>query len=224
MKQMKSQKEKNPVIRALLFFFFPPKCASCQSVGYEGLCPSCTEEVEAVFAPKKYLALGGNGYADEMMAIFPYGHRRIQRMLFDWKRVDYEDLRDLFGEYMERTAQKKEFWKGIDLVTFAPRRRSARNRAGFDQAEELAKEFSLRCGVPYEALLERRGISRAQHRMKGDRREENVKGAFASVRELEGETVLLIDDIVTTGASVRECARVLKQAGAMRVFVLSLAH
>ncbi len=224
MKKIQSKEEKNPIVRALLFFFFPPKCVSCQSVGYEGLCPACIQEVEAAFAPKKYLALGGNGYADEMMAMFPYDHRRIQRMLFDWKRADYTDLREILGEYMERTSRQKGFWKGIDVVTFAPRRKSARNKAGFDQAEELAKEFSRRCHIPYESLLQRRGFSQPQHRMKGDRREDNVKGAFVPTRELEGETVLLIDDIVTTGASVRECARILKQKGAMKVFVLSLAH
>ena len=224
MKRNHVKGEKNPILKGILSFFFPSKCPSCLAVGQEGLCPACARDVEAVFEPKKYLAFGGNGFADEMMALFPYEHRRVKRMLFDWKRVDYEDLREIFGEYLERAAGKKGFWKGIDVVTFAPRRQKARKEAGFDQAEELAKEFSRRTGIPFEGLLKRKGFSRPQHRMKGEGREENVKGAFVPLRELEGETVLLIDDIVTTGASVRECARVLKEKGAMKVYVLSLAH
>jgi ComF family protein len=210
--------------KKILFFFFPPQCAVCGKMGQEGLCPECRREVEENFEPKKYLAWGGNGFADEMLSLFPYDCRPVQTMLFDFKKNDYEDIASLFGEYIVRGAKSRLFYKNIDLVTFSPRRKSARRSAGFDQAESLAKIVARRLGLPYEPLLVRRGFSRAQHKMKGEDREKNVRGVFQPLRKLDGETVLLIDDIVTTGASARECARVLKKSGAMKVFVLSLAH
>lgn len=226
MKKNLEQKEgKFSLKREILFFFFPPKCAVCRKTGYEGLCPGCREEVENAFSPKKYLCRGGNGFADQMMSLFSYEDcKPVQRMLMDWKKNNYSDLPEIFGDYIERAAKKKGFYQNIDCVTFAPRRNSARRNAGFDQAEELAKEISARLGISFRPLLRRCGFSRAQHAMKGERRENNVKGTFVSLEALDGETVLLVDDIVTTGASVRECARILKKSGAMKVYVLSLAH
>lgn len=216
--------DKKDWFSSVLRFFFPPKCAACKTCGFEGLCPACKERVEEDYFPKRYLASGGNGFADGMLSLFPYESESVLPLLFEWKRENYNDLPGIFGEYVARAAKETEYFREIDLVTFAPRRRWARFSAGFDQAEELAKEISRRLEIPLETLLARRGFSLAQHRMRGEQRERNVHGVFRPLRSLEGETVLLVDDIVTTGASVKECARVLKQCGAMKVFVFSLAH
>ncbi len=223
MNEKDSKEEKLSLKKRLLFFFFPPKCASCGECGWEGLCPRCRERVEKAFSPKQFLARGGNGFADRMLSLFPYEVPEVKRMLLDWKRNDFHDLHLIFGEYLERAAWKKSFYRNIDLVTFAPRRASARRYAGFDQAEQMAKEVSQRLNIPFEPLLSRHGFSRSQHKLPSRLREKNVHGVFRPLRPLHGETVLLIDDIVTTGASARECARILKGCGAMRVYILSLA-
>lgn len=224
MKKSRNQEEKQSFGERLLFFFFPPKCALCGRVGWEELCPECEERVREDFDPKRFLAAGGNGFADEMLRLFPYESEAVKPLLFSWKRDDYEDLRHIFSHYIREAAKRKLFPTKVDLITFAPRRRSARLQAGFDQAESLARTVAEELEIPFETLLSRRAFSRAQHKLKGEKREKNVKDAFSSTRPLEGETVLLIDDIVTTGASVKECARILKKSGAMKVFVLCIAH
>lgn len=93
-----------------------------------------------------------------------------------------------------------------------------------DQAECLARLFAALRGLSFEPLLKRQGRPRPQKKLSAAKRRANVVGTFAPLRAMEGETVLLIDDIVTTGSSVSECARVLKRAGAQRVIVLCLAH
>lgn len=225
MKPMKILKEeKISVKKKLLFFFFPPKCALCGTVGWENLCPDCQSELDEAFSPRKFLAAGGNGFADEMVALFEYENEAIKPLLFQFKREDFEDLRQIFTSYAAKAKRKKLLPAKIDYITFAPRRISARLKNGMDQAEILARALSAEFGFPFETMLRRRAFSRAQHKLRGDRRDRNVRNAFCPLYPLQGQTVLLIDDIVTTGASVKECARVLKKSGAMKVFVLCIAH
>ena len=221
---MERTKERRGWKEAILSFFFPPQCAACRECGWSPLCPACREALEEAFSPGKYLAHGGNGFADEMLALFPYGDPTVKALIFGWKEHDYPDYARIFGEYVARAAEKKLFSAAPEVVTFVPRRRRDRKRAGFDHAEALARAVAEQLGLPCEPLLERRGVSLKQHRLSRERRLKNVTGVFHAAKPLRGGNVLLVDDVVTTGASARECARVLKKAGAQKVFVLSLAH
>lgn len=218
------EQKKHPILEALLFFFFPPKCALCKTVGYEGLCPECQKRLDSLFSPKKFLAKGGNSYADTMLTLFSFHEPEVKKLCMDWKREDYMDLHLIFRRYFEKAKKKKLFPSEISFITYLPRKKSARKKAGFDQAECIAKELAEVLEIPYEPLLLRKGVSRPQHEMKGEDRERNVRGIFRAAKSFSGENILLVDDIVTTGASAREGARVLKKAGAMKVFVFSLAH
>ena len=209
---------------SLLFFFLPPKCAACGVVGYKELCPDCREALEDAFEPGKYIAAGGNGFADAMFCLFPYKNRVVRRLLHGWKQVDYRDYPDIFLPYARRFLKKKLLPETIHKIAYLPRRRPNRYKIGFDQAERIATLFAEDLNLPVEALLIRQGHAKTQHKQKYERREANVSGAFRTETELEGETVLLIDDIVTSGATAREGARILKKAGAMKVYVLSIAH
>lgn len=208
---------------AVLFFFFPPMCAVCHRVGFDDLCPDCREELDAVFDPKSYRTRGGTGFADAMMTLFPYENASVKPLLFDWKMEDYEDLHRIFGGYMKQAAEKGLFPE-VDLITYCPRRRQGILEHGQDQAQLIAEELSKQLGIPCRTLLSRRGFSLPQHKTHGEMRERNVRGVFEATETLQGESILLVDDIVTTGSSVREAARILKKSGAMKVFVFSLAH
>lgn len=208
----------------LLFFLYPPKCAVCGAMGYEPLCPACEKQLREAFAPRKFLANGGNGFADGMYALFPYGEYAVKKLLFDWKQEDFRDLPVIFTPYMQKFVKKKLLPEKIHCIAYLPRRQAARRKAGFDQAQRMAAVYARLQELPLEPLLIRQGHAKPQHKAKYEKREKNVRGAFRAARELEGETVLLIDDIVTTGSTAREGARILKQAGAMKVYILSLAH
>ena len=210
--------------KSLLFLFYPPKCASCGKTGYEMLCPDCRERVEEAFHPRKFLASGGNGFADAMFALFSYREYAVQKLLFGWKREDYRDLPPIFEPFIRDFLKKKILPEKIHCISYLPRRRWIRRKAGFDQAERIARLLAKELRLPVEPLLLRQGHGTAQRKAKFENREKNVQGAFLPVRSFAGESILLIDDIVTTGATAREGARILKKAGAMKVYVLSLAH
>lgn len=225
MAELARNKKERSFWESLLFLLIPPHCAACGEAGYELLCPSCREELRAAFAPRRFLCYGGNGFADEEIALFSYDSAALKSLLFQWKRQELGVFATLFRPYFARRALRRLLPKEIDVVTFLPRRRRDRRRYGLDQAERLAALFAEGEGLPMETLLKRCGVSRPQQKsLPAEKRHANVAGAFEAVRELHGETVLLVDDIVTTGSSVWEGARMLKQAGAMRVIVLCLAH
>ena len=192
-------------------------------MGYEALCPSCEEDLKKSFSPTEFLSDGGNGFADAMTALFPYDSYCAKKLIHLWKREDLPLLSALFRPFFRAWYHKKGK-QGFDFVTFIPRSREERRKFGFDHAEKIAKALSEEISVPFEEILLRQGHSKKQHYLSKEKRRENVAGAFACPKALRGETVLLVDDIVTSGASAKECARVLKKAGAQKVFVLSVLH
>jgi len=108
-------------------------------------------------------------------------------------------------------------------VPLHPRRLLAR---GFNQSLELARLVSARHSVPIrQGALGRVRRTTPQMELSRQARVENIRGAFAAKKSmLEGEAVLLVDDIMTTGATLEECARAMLDAGAARVDVLVLAR
>lgn len=114
-----------------------------------------------------------------------------------------------------------------DLIIPVPLHKSRERERGFNQAFELARQFSrvARIPLPTELLVRTRptkvqaGLSRRERRI-------NLKGAFEVSRSgmIKDKTLLLIDDVFTTGATLNECAKILKEHGARRINVLTLAR
>ena len=90
----------------------------------------------------------------------------------------------------------------------------------------MADSFATQAGLPVKALLRKTLRTKKQHDLSGEERRRNLKEAYA-LREgaaVEGKAVLLIDDVITTGSTVRECAALLKSHGAKRVWALSFTE
>lgn len=109
------------------------------------------------------------------------------------------------------------------VITFLPRSRKKVLRYGFDQAKELARALSKRTGYPVVPLLKRVRDGRAQKTLTVKERRENLRGAFALTEDPADRCVILVDDIVTTGAGMAEATGMLKKAKAAAVVCLSIA-
>ena len=114
----------------------------------------------------------------------------------------------------------------FDAIVPMPMHWTRRYVRGFNQAQLLAGDLSRRTGIPLLDALRRTRVTRAQVGLSDHHRRRNVAGAFAVRRSgrLEGSHLLLIDDVLTTGATAAACAAALKKAGAARVTVLTLAR
>lgn len=126
-------------------------------------------------------------------------------------------------EILRKCAREAALWKGEVLVPI-PLHPSRKRKRGYNQAALLARELSKRCGLPVdEKLLVRTRKTRAQKELNDQERMANLKNAF-SVREgnISYKNIILIDDIYTTGSTVNEAARVLREKGAETVFFLCI--
>lgn len=127
-------------------------------------------------------------------------------------------LADAFERYPE-LAQ-------ADALVPVPLHPSRLRARGFNQAEELAKVLSNRCGIPVRPLLSRQRKTEAQAKLNKEARAANVEDAFVAERGagMKGKKVLLIDDVATTGATLEACALALKHVGVREVNALVLAR
>ena len=107
-----------------------------------------------------------------------------------------------------------------DRITWVPARRRDISARGFDHAEVLARGVASQLGLPVAPLLTRRGLQQDQSGLDRARRMENLKGAFAAT-DTPPRRVLLVDDLITTGATAGACAAALKAAGAVDLTLLT---
>jgi ComF family protein len=120
--------------------------------------------------------------------------------------------------------------QGFDVIVPMPLHWRKRWGRGFNQAELLAHEIGRRTHIPVRNALRRVRNTASQAGLTSAKRRKNVSGAFQAVRRaknrtaLEGRSVLLIDDVMTTGATAASCARTLKRGGARQVTLLTLAR
>ena len=138
----------------------------------------------------------------------------------------FEGVRTLQRPLGALLAQALPRESGFDAIVPMPLHWRRRWQRGFNQSELLAREIARRWAVPVRALVRRKKATAPQAGLTSAQRRKNVEGAF-HVRKgtrLKGMRLLLIDDVLTTGATANACARALKRAGAAQVTFLALAR
>ena len=130
------------------------------------------------------------------------------------KRFKYSGKKYYAKHLAELMVLNKSYFENIDVITFVPIGEKRRKERGFNQAEELAIEIGRLINVTVVGVLEKIGTERHQAGLSQKDRQKNLSGTFKLNDEtkdvLKGKNVLLIDDVFTTGATLSECARVLK--------------
>ena len=105
-----------------------------------------------------------------------------------------------------------------------PLHKSRLRKRGYNQAYEIAKELSKATGRKIDTSLTRNKKTEMQAQLKFKQRAENVRNAFEVKKELKNKNILLIDDVMTTGSTLKECAKTLLKSGAIDVKVLVFAR
>ena len=211
------------MMHKLKTLLFPPKCMLCGAPirEREEICPLCREQVVLNAAPPR---LDANGAFDAATAGLWY-EGGVRRAIHGLKYYEKQSYARPLARVMEYTLRHK-LGEEIDLITFVPTNRKTERRRGYNQAELLARELAKRCDAPCVAALEKTRETHAMHDLTPAMRKENVKGAFClccDPEDVRGKRILVADDVLTTGATLSECAAVLKEAGAARVYGLCAA-
>lgn len=147
---------------------------------------------------------------------------QIKRYKFHYQNYLYK----VFSSIMLETILELELDRDIDLCFYIPSHRDKLASRGYNQAELLASEIAreLELEISHGELIKVRR-TKEQNKLEGAQRKDNLRGAYSydSSRNLEGKNILLIDDIVTTGSTIKECSKVLLAQGAesIRGFALT---
>jgi len=146
----------------------------------------------------------------------------LARLLQALKFERHDFLDDALAGLLEERMRDRNF----DAITAIPMPRKKERRRGYNQAELLARALSRRTGIGCDmTLLERRGDRAPQSTLaRRAERAKNARGAFAAGAAARGKAVLVVDDICTTGATLRACAEALVKAGAARVCTIAVAR
>ena len=156
-------------------------------------------------------------------AVYSYGSYdgALRKLIHLFKYGGVQPLAGVFGNWMAIALPREE---QFDLIVPMPLHWMRRWQRRYNQAELLGREISTRWNVPMKSAVTRRKATMPQSGLTNSKRRLNVSGAFVSKTRLDGLSILLVDDVLTTGASAAACARALKRAGARRVTVLALAR
>lgn len=159
-------------------------------------------------------------------ALFFYEPKASTReLIYDLKYRGYPMIGEEMGALIARHYQPAGFFEGVDAIIPVPLTRRRRWQRGYNQSEMLARGIREVTGLPILTdVLKRTSFKGSQTKKNQWERRENVDGVFRLVRpdDIRGKHVLLIDDIITTGATIVACADELCKAGDVKISVLSL--
>lgn len=144
----------------------------------------------------------------------------LERLLHALKFERHDFLDDAFAALLDETLRNRDF----DAIVPVPMHRAKERRRGYNQAELLARALSRRIGIACDtSLLAKRGDRGTQSKLSRRERAENVRGVFRASTRVTSKSILVIDDICTTGETLRACANELRKRGAARVCALVVA-
>ncbi|MBA2431594.1 MAG: ComF family protein [Chthoniobacterales bacterium] len=234
----------NP-LRALASLFYPSLCAVCAAPveAEEYLCDPCARKAPRIKAP--FCARCSEPFqgaiteefacancADRTLhfdaAVSAFRSRGVVRkIIHDFKYGHHQHLQHPVAEWLSETLEDPRLHgRRFDVLVPVPLHPTRQRERGFNQAALLADSLSRQSGIPVLPALVRIRYTTTQTAFERTERIENLRDAFrlrknTSVRELR---VLLIDDILTTGSTLNECARVLKAGGAISVHAATAAR
>lgn len=217
---------------------FPSFCLSCRREGV-WLCPSCLDAVEipGVFDCPVCHSPTDRGVRCEHccdvgsivqhIALTPYDeHAIIGQMIHALKYQFADEVSNSIDQLVERFFNThRSLFRSVDCVCPVPLHRRRQAERGFNQAQVIAEMIGTQLDLPVEQWIVRHRPTKQQAQLDRAGRLENVHGAFSLKQntDLSGKSVLLVDDVYTTGSTMQACAEVLSQAGA-RVLGFTIAR
>lgn len=212
------------ILDGILELLYPTRCVFCRALtggGSEPVCRKCL---------KKLPYASGDGQRQKLpfipLCVSPlYYEGEVRQSLLRYKFHGAAAYSRFYGEILSKCIDENEI--SCDIITWVPLSRRRLRRRGYDQAGLIAAETARRSGADIAALLKKTRDNPPQSGTGSpEKRRANVAGVYraAAPEAVSGKMILIVDDIVTTGATLSECARVLSAAGAAEIYAATVAR
>ncbi len=233
------------ILQKIIEIFLPPRCIKCGAIlAQDGLCAECYNELNFISAP--YCHKCGHPFeaqnTGKKMLCATCSKKNKTPFRYNRSALCYDEASKnliLALKFMDKTENAKvlakwlniagkDIWKeGVDILVPIPLHYTRLVKRKYNQSALLAKELSKLCHVPvdYTSVIKHKA-TKPQVAFSGKERIQNVKGVFSVKHQdkIKGKRVVLIDDVMTTGSTLKECALAIKAAGAKSVDTLTVAR
>lgn len=200
-----------------LEIIFPPKCGICGKIGEGYICNNCYN----MFVINKIY----KNYNRERFHMLKY-EGIIRDKLIEYKFNDKPHLYRMFYEILIKDKNACDFFKGYDIIIPVPIHKKRKSLRGYNQSELIAKKLSDEFKMPmYIDVLKKQINTIPQSSLGKKARKSNAQNVYKvdNMQKIKNKNVVILDDIYTTGATANECIKVLKDAGAYRVGIITIA-
>ena len=195
------------------------------------LCRSCIENIEFVSSERIENEFIRKFFSDNVITDFVSSFLFIegsvvQKLIHSLKYDQNFQAGNLICKLIyDRLSSRLKEWKA-DMIIPVPLHSLRRAERGYNQAKEISKGISRLAGIPCNSkILRREKYTRTQTKFTLSQRKKNISGAFSIKRTncIKGKRIIIVDDVITTGATITECASLLKKNKAAELFALSAA-
>ncbi len=221
-------------ITEILDFLLPRLCPSCKSKllpSEKCICLSCLSKVLRSDEKRLKLEFNRKFYKKNIISGFTSFYvfekdKELQHIIhslkYNGRFLTGIFLGKLLGEKIKKDIQS---WN-IDLILPVPLHQLKKAERGFNQSFYISKGLSKELNIPYgSGIIKRKRYTQSQTKMNFAERQKNIDEAFKvkNNKKIEGKNILLIDDVITTGATISECGKVLLNCGANKIYAASVA-
>lgn len=209
-----------------LNLIFPNVCGFCNKIDKNSLCKNCELNLEKyeINCIKDYTK-DNQKYFDYLYSALKY-ENEVREKIIKYKFNENSYLYKTFAKIIIKNKKVYGFLKIYDIIISVPMHKLKKSVRGYNQSELLAKEIAKQMGIHFEknVLIKIRN-TKVQSTLTKTQRADNVKNAFSITDDtkIKDKKIILIDDIYTTGSTVNECSRILKNAGAKEICVVTIA-
>lgn len=222
------------LFKGIKAFFMPERCPLCGKVNFTGEpCLECEARLSECMIGDGACTKCGNEKkncdCDRINCLFtgisaPFYNKGIaQEGLYRYKFEYFPNAAEYFGKAAALSFKKRFADVKIDCVCFVPSTKRALKTKYYDYVSLLAKRVAKELKVPlYKDALKKVKDNSKQHGLKLSDRQQNIKGVFKANGDFTGKTVLVADDIKTSGYTLSECSKQLRLAGAKEVYAVSV--
>ena len=227
---MKSELTK--IWNGLLDFIWPRKCLGCQQEGTL-CCATCLKTLKTLDIDYQAWDKQDDFYFDHCIICLDYHQALTQNLIKTFKYQYLKNIDQILINILYQQINKIKLTENI-IITNVPLHQKKKRQRGFDQTEILAKGLAKKINQPYLSLLKRDKFTKPQAKLSKKDRQKNVNNVFVVNKKINFKTnqnlqqvkdcaIILIDDVATTGATLNQATKVLKNNGFNKIIALTLA-